>query len=135
MPFIKAFTDVETGAVFPESFWWTASFNVDYRGRVLTIEYVAHLSQQAQAAGKRPLQYRHFYQVSGQNFDQFIGQLLQPPIGDRPSLPVEIARLLDDVALSIADTTAPNDELVSFFADATRVEANLEQTQALLVTE
>ena len=135
MPFIKVLTDNETGAVFPESFWWTRSFNVDYGGRVLTIEYVAHLSQQAQATGKRPLQYRHYYQVSGEKFDQFIGQLLQQPNGDRPSLPVEIARLLDDVALSIADTTAPNDELVSFFADATRVEANLEQAQAMLVTE
>lgn len=135
MPFIKAFTDNETGAVFTESFWWAASFNVDYRGRVLTIEYVAHLSQQAQSAGKRPLQYRHFYQVSGARFDQFIGQLLQQPDGDRPSLPVEIARLLDDVALSIADTTGPNEELVSFFADATRVEADLAQTPAALPTE
>ena len=133
MPFIKAFTDNETGAVFTDSFWWPALFTVDYRGKVLSIEYVAHLSAEAQAAGKRPLPYRHNYQVSGQSFEQFVGQLLEMPTENRPPLPVEIAKLLDDVALSITDTTDANDGLVSFFADAIRIDADL--AEALPIAE
>lgn len=143
MPFIKDFVDPETGASFPGSYWWPNDFSVNYGGRSITATYLCHVSEAAQAAGKRPLPYSKQYRLEGAAFVALLQQIAQLPPSDPPvPLPLKIAALLDTIALQVADQPVFNEQgqpvlvngtqsLQSFFTGAQQIQPDLAVLSAM----
>lgn len=132
MPFIKSYIDKDTGAYFENSFWWPGNFTVDYLNKILSVEYVAHLSTTAQYEGKRPLPYRKRYQISGNEFTNFIQALLSEESTENEPLPVKISSILDLIALSVLDYVNDAEETVSFFSDAVQIPVDLAVAKSII---
>lgn len=67
MPFKRPFTDVETGAEYPDAFWYPASFNVGYNSQEIGAVYVGHISENHLDKKPVPVMTREF-RVTGSAF-------------------------------------------------------------------
>lgn len=124
MAFRKEFVDPETGAIYPDAYWYPGSFTVSVTTRTASINYVAVVNE-ASVIAKRPLDRAvkeyPFSDASFATLLQTLGSV--PPEGE--SFLLQLANLLDTLALSIKDVRKEDDSFESFFEDAERIAPDL----------
>lgn len=121
MPFKRPFTDTETGAEYPDAFWYPASFHVGYNSQEIGAVYVGHISENH--LDKKPVHVMtREFRVTGPAFVALLRQIAQaPPPAEPTPLPIAVAAMLDQIALQIKDVPTGEVDgegkpvLVSFF--------------------
>lgn len=130
MPFKRPFTDTETGAEYPDAFWYPASFHVGYNSQEIGAVYVGHISENHLNKSPVSVMTREF-RVTGAAFVALLKQIAATPVEANIPLPIAIAAMLDQIALQIKDVpTGEVDEqgnpiLVSFFEGLTPLPPDL----------